>query len=638
MPINLSEALELHRRGHLDRAASAYEATLAVNPDQPEVLHLLGLVSLQRGNAGRAVALIGRAVALRPAEAAFHAALAEAYWASGAADRAIGSYHAALRLNPNNPAVLSNLAATLLSQGDVDAGIRHLRDAIQLAPEMPAAYNNLGNALGRKGDKAGALEQFRIAVRLAPNAAQAQSNLGRMLLEHGEPEEALIRSREALRLQPELAEVQSNLGNVLHALGQIDEAKACYSEAIRLKPSLAAAHAGLGGVFEELGDFDHALAAIRTALVYDPRHAGTLARLATWLRDKLPAADRATIEDMLADPTLTADRRWPLQFGLAQALDAEGAFDRSAALTLQANALQLADFQNRGKGYDPETHRTTVDRLIAAFSAEFFAKVRGFGLETELPVFIVGMPRSGTTLAEQVLASHPKVFGAGELRLAWQTIEALPEATGRAGNPLDCLQYLDQETVRRLAARHLDALATLDRSAGRVVDKMPENTLYLGMIATIFPRAKLIHCRRDLNDVALSCWMTHMAQVRWACDPDHIASRIKDYQRIMDHWSRVLPVPMFELDYEAMVADIEGVSRKLVAWCGLEWDPACLNFHQTQRRVRTASVAQVRQPVYGRSVGRWKNYEQVLAPLFSALVSNRPSSGRSEQGGHADDR
>jgi Flp pilus assembly protein TadD len=638
MPINLSEAMEQHRQGHLDRAATAYEAALAENPDQPEVLHLLGLVALQRGDAGRAVALIGRAVALRPAEAAFHVNLAEAYRVIGAVDRSIASYYTALRLVPNSPVVLCNLGTTLTTHGDVEAGIRYLRDAIRLAPEMTAAHNNLGNILGRQGDKASAIAHFRIAVRLDPKSAEARGNLGKTLLEQAEPDEALVHCREAVRLRPNWADAHSHLGNVLHALGRHQEAGESYSAAIRLKPNLAAAHAGLGGVLEELGDFDQAVATFRTALVHDPRHAGVLARLATWMRDKLPPADRSAIEGMLADPALAPDQRWPLQFGLAQVLDAEGQFDRSAVLTLQANALQLADFEKRGKEYNPRMHQAAIDRIIAEFPADFFTRVRGFGLDTALPVFIVGMPRSGTTLAEQILASHPRVFGAGELSLPRQTFEAIPEATGRAGHPLDCLRHLDRETLRRLAARHLDALSALDPSADRIVDKMPENTLYLGLIAAMFPNAKLIHCRRDRNDVALSCWMTHMGQVRWACDPDHIASRIIQYQRLMDHWRQVLPVAMFELDYEALVSDIEGVSQKLVAWCGLEWDPRCLNFHQTRRPVRTASVAQVRQPVYNRSVGRWKNYERSLAPLFSALVSDRPSSGRSEQGGHADDR
>ena len=152
---------------------------------------------------------------------------------------------------------------------------------------------------------------------------------------------------------------------------------------------------------------------------------------------------------------------------------------------------------------------------------------------------------------------------------------------------------------------------------------MPENTLYLGLIAAMFPRAKLIHCRRDPRDVALSCWMTHFAEMRWACDLDHIASRIIENHRVMDHWRRVLPVPIFELDYEAMVADLEGVSRQLVAWCGLDWDPACLDFHKTRRPVRTTSVAQVRQPLYTTSVGRWRSYQGPLAALFAELETEK---------------
>jgi hypothetical protein len=151
------------------------------------------------------------------------------------------------------------------------------------------------------------------------------------------------------------------------------------------------------------------------------------------------------------------------------------------------------------------------------------------------------------------------------------------------------------------------------------VDKMPENSLYLGLIAALFPGAKLIHCRRDPRDVALSCWMTDFAEVRWACDLEHIATRIEQHQRIMEHWQRVLPTPIFEVDYEALVADPDRIARALVAWCGLEWDPACLEFHSARRPVRTASVAQVRQPVYRTSVGRWKNYERTLAPLLARL-------------------
>ena len=388
-----------------------------------------------------------------------------------------------------------------------------------------------------------------------------------------------------------------------------------FETAIGLEPGLADAHAGLAGVLEDLGDLDESRKSLREALRHDPRHALAWARLATRLRDKLPESDQAAIEELETDPELAPDQRWHLLFGLAHVVDGRGEFDRAAGLFAAANALQHSDFHARGRGDDPEAHRAFVDRLIAKFTTEFFERVRGAGLDTERPVFVFGMPRSGTTLAEQILASHPRVFGAGELRLVRETFESLPRASGHPDRaPLDCVEDIDPSPLRNLSLRHLGALGDPDSTMDRVVDKMPENTLYLGLIAAMFPRARLIHCRRDLRDVALSCWMTHFAEIRWACDLDQIASRIVENHRVMEHWRRVLPVPIFDLEYEEMVADQEGVSRRLLDWCGLDWDPACLDFHKTRRPVRTTSVAQVRTPIYNSSVGRWKNYERPLAP------------------------
>jgi tetratricopeptide (TPR) repeat protein len=620
MPIDLSEAMDYHGRGELDRAARIYESALAEDPDEPDALQLLGLISLQRGDAHRAIALIGRAVALRPNEATFHANLGEAYWALGQTDHVVACCQAALRLEPDSPGVLCNLGSTLVARGDLDAAIGHFREAIRLAPNLGAARNNLGNALRLKGDKIAALEQFQHAVRLEPGSPEARTNLGEMLLGLGEPDAALSHCGEAVRLNPGFPAARSSLGKVLHTLGRLDEAEACFRHAIRLDPTAAAAHASLAGLLEDLGELDGSLASLREAIRHNPRHAGSWARLATRLRDKLSPSDQIVIEGLLADPGLTPDDRWPLLFGLAHAIDARGEFDRAARFLAQANAMQRADFEARGLGYAPDAHRSFVDRLIATFTPEFFERVRGDGLDTERPVFIVGMPRSGTTLAEQILASHPRVHGAGELRLVRQTFEALPRATGRlADSLLDCVAHLDGASLRDLARAHLDALNALNATADRIVDKMPENTLYLGLIAALFPRARIIHCRRDPRDVALSCWMTHFAEMRWACDPDHIASRIVENRRVMDHWAHVLPIPIFPLDYETMVADLEGVSRQLVAWCGLDWDPACLDFHKTRRPVRTTSVEQVRRPIYTSSVGRWRNYERPLASLFEKV-------------------
>lgn len=619
MPIDLSEALECHRLGLLDRAASFYEAALAEDPARDEALHFLGLVKLQCGDPAQAAVLIGRAIAVRPTEAAYHASLAEAWWALGQLARVAESCRTALRLEPDNPEFLCNLGATLVELGEIDTAIGHFRDAVRLRPNFALAYNNLGNALRLRGDKAAALEHFREAVRLDAAACEARTNLGRMLLEQGEAQEALGHCQHVVSLRPSSAEARNQLGNVFYVLEDLDAAEACFREAIRLEPRLASAHAGLGAVLEQMGDLEGSRASLREALRHEPRHAGALARLATRLRAKLPATDLATIEELLAKPALPPEQRWPLLFGLAHALDARGEFDRAAAITVQANALHLADFQQRGRGYDPGAHRRFVERLIEEFNPDFLARVSELGVDTELPVFVVGMPRSGTTLIEQVLASHPRVFGAGELQLVRESFAAVPQAVGRSDDPLDCVLSLDRNALQNLARRHLSKLSSINHSADRVVDKMPENTLYLGLIAALFPRARLIHCRRDVRDVALSCWMTHFAHVRWSCHQEHIASRIQEYQRVMNHWRRVLPVPVLDVDYEAMVVDPERVARELVAWCGLEWNPACLEFYKTRRAVRTISVAQVRQPLYSSSIGRWKNYERLLAPLFAKL-------------------
>jgi len=263
--------------------------------------------------------------------------------------------------------------------------------------------------------------------------------------------------------------------------------------------------------------------------------------------------------------------------------------------------------------------------MIDVCTPDFFARVRGFGLDSELPVFVVGLPRSGTTLVEQILASHSQVFGAGEIRLARDTMAALG---GQGADYVETLRRLDRPTALRLATRHVDNLRALDGAALRIVDKMPDNYFYLGLLAALLPRAKLIHCRRDLRDVAVSCWMTYFKDIRWANDQQHIASRFHDYQRLMAHWRKVLPVPFLDVDYEETVADPVGVARKLVAFCGLAWEPACLEFQQAKRPVRTASAVQVRQPVFRTSVGRWKHYEQALAGLFARLDSpsqNAPS-------------
>ncbi|MGO8752473.1 MAG: sulfotransferase family protein, partial [Thermoguttaceae bacterium] len=280
--------------------------------------------------------------------------------------------------------------------------------------------------------------------------------------------------------------------------------------------------------------------------------------------------------------------------------------------------LQLSEWRKCGSEYDPRAYEFLITQMIAVCTQDFFERARGFGLESELPVFVVGLPRSGTTLIEQILASHSQVFGAGEIKLVPDT---MAEIGGQGADFIEGLRQLNRPTVERLASRHLERLRAFSSTALRIVDKLPDNYVHLGLLASLFPRAKFVHCRRDLRDVAVSCWMTHFQEVRWANDQEHIASRFREYQQIMQHWRKVLPVPLLEVDYEETVADLEGMARKLVDWCGLAWEPTCLKFHQAKRSVGTASAVQVRQPVFRTSVERWKHYEHALASLFARLES-----------------
>jgi hypothetical protein len=334
---------------------------------------------------------------------------------------------------------------------------------------------------------------------------------------------------------------------------------------------------------------------------------------------------------MLQQPDMLDGKRAVLSFGMAQALDARKEFAEAGEHLREANALALKAWRKRGDTYDPEKHSEFVSDMLATCPPEFFERVRGLGVDSERPVFIVGLPRSGTTLIEQILASHSQVFGAGELRFAREDFESLssvmnyePPPSAKQDNEkveMTCLASLNREAIQIIAQRHLDRLHALNGTAVRVVDKMPDNYMYLGMLSVLFPKAKFIHSRRDLRDIAVSCWMTNFRQIRWANDLDHLYARFREYHRVTQHWRSTLPVPVLEIAYEDTVADLEGVARRLVSWCGLEWEQGCLAFHKTERPVRTASVTQVRQPIYTRSVARWKNYEPTLGELFAKLTA-----------------
>jgi len=650
---NLAEAYRA--LGKHDRAAGCCRMALRLAPDFPEAHCNLGLALQGLGKQAEAADAFRRAVELRPDFAAAHSNLGNALRELGQLDKALEHFRRAVALAPDYAPAQTNLGQMLVDLGQAEEALPHCQEAARLQPDLAAVHHNLGNALRALGRFGDARAAFLEAIRLDPNMARAHAHLGLVLQQEGEYGDALPWLKQALELEadnadfwmylaelhgdreesaeaipcwervlalaPERAIAHNGLSWALQEEGRLAEAEEHYRSALELQPDLAAAQLGLGGLHEEQGDMTAAETAFREALRLQPNFALPHARLATLLRGKLPEADLAALESRLGDPQLGEGPRARMLFALAHVLDGRGDCARAADCLRQANALSLELSHRQKRDYAPAEHERFVDRLLQAFSSAWFAGLAGGGLPTRRPVFVLGLPRSGTTLIEQVLASHSRIHGAGELRLARQTFEAIPAALGDESKspPLECLPRLEPAALERLARQHEERLLALGGRAERVVDKMPDNYLYLGLLAALFPQATFIHCRRDLRDVAVSCWLTDFRSIRWANDPAHIASRFQQYRRVMAHWRTVLPIAIQEVDYEETVADLEGVARRLLAACGVSWEPACLEFHRTQRPIRTASVAQVRQPVYRKSVARWKNYERDLAELFAAL-------------------
>ena len=651
---NLAEAYRAV--GLYDQAVSSCQTALQLEPNSPGAANNLGLSWQAMGRIEEAISQFETAIRLQPGFALAHNNLGTVMQHAGRTEEALHHFRNAVQIDRGLAAAHSNLGQLLLERYKRQEALHHCLEAVRLQPWFPEAQNNLGNAfreIGRlkesqtcyiealrlnpklaltcnnlgqsfqeEGDLETSLEWYRRGLSIDPDSARIHCNLGSLFQEREQYEIAEQYYDRALQLDPSLAEAHHGRGSILLEQGDIPSALAHFREALRRRPHFAAAHCSLGTIQEELGHLEQAERSFREALLNDPDHSGAHAQLATLLRGRLPDSDLAASRELAANPNLTDGKRSALIFGLAHVDDARKDYLTAADELRVANSLSLADRTRRGQQYDPDMHDEFVDRLIEIYTPAYFERVRGSGINSDRPVFIIGLPRSGTTLTEQILASHPNVFGAGELGWAGSTFAKLPQIMSSNAPDWQCAGHLDGSLIKELASQFLNRLSALEPTAHRVVDKMPDNYLYVGLISTLFPQARIIHCRRDLRDTAVSCWMTNFRQIRWANDQKHIAARFRAYLRLMNHWKRALPTPILDVDYEETVLDVEGTARRLVSWIGLDWDQACVAFYEHQRPVRTASVTQVRQPIYGSSVARWKNYEFALSQLFTALPND----------------
>jgi tetratricopeptide (TPR) repeat protein len=609
-----TQAVLAFDQGRLDDAVTALQQALRVQPDYAEAYRKLGCAYSRQGRHDEAAACYRQAIALQPSSGIFHGELGSILVAQGKFQEAETVCREAVRLQPTEPASHNTLGTALAGQRKLVKAVESYREALRLEPKFHPAHHNLGVALATQFRRAQAIERYREAIRLAPDIAEYHLNLGRVLHSRGRQDEAVNCYRRALELKPDYADVQADLAVALTLLGKPEEAALCMQEALRLKPHFPEAYANLGEAQAQMGDFAGAEASYRRAASLDPSYTSMIAFV---LGGKLPDSDLEILRQQVQSVTsdCSEPQVYALHARLAHVYDARKEYAQAAKHAAQANAIDKIIRRDHGQEFDQASDARSVDQDIALFTPEFFARGQGWGLESEVPVFVFGLARSGTTLVEQILASHSQVYGAGEVGSSRRALEQL---TAMGGS-------IDADGLRRLAESCLEELRAHDPTAIRVVDKTPGNYRFLGLLAMLFPRARFIHCRRDLRDVAVSCWLTSFKQVNWANDPALIGFIFGQYRRLMAHWQQVLPVPIIEVSYENLVANLETEARRLVDACGLAWEPACLSFHQTRRAVRTASFSQVRQPIYSRSVGRWRHYKDALAPLFAQLEALGPT-------------
>lgn len=450
----------------------------------------------------------------------------------------------------------------------------------------------------------------------APPSAEAARllRLARDERSAGKLREAEAACRRALGSAPDDAEAYRLLGTVLRLQGRGPDALEVLRRAVELDPHSAKAFLHLAISLAEDGRLEAAMAADREAIALRPDYPGALAHLARLKRFLPGDPDLAALEAADGD-RLDEVERIIVLFALAKAFEDTGDYDRAFSYMERANALK-----RRSVEYNSEEQIDELGRIEAVFDRGLLERFAGAGCPSRLPILITGMPRSGTTLVEQILASHPAVFGAGELPHLQQLSTVVPVLHERAQAFPEGVANLSADDLGHLGHGYVARLHRLDPAAERVCDKQPLNFRYLGLAQLIVPNATLIHCVRDPMDTCVSCYGLNFGAVDFSYDLGELGQHYRAYGELMDHWRSVLAAgTVLDVRYESLVADLEGEARRIVEHCRLPWDDACLSFHEAKRQVHTASFAQVRRPIYKDSLARWRRYEKHLGPLADAL-------------------
>lgn len=580
----MQQAVSLQQQGDLAAAEARYREVLRSVPEHADATHFLGLIAHQTGHAQAARQLLERAI----------------------------------RLGPSSPLYRHNLAAVLREQGDqVEAETRY-REALALKPGYVDALIGLALSQIARSQFEPALASYRQVLKHDQRNFDALVGSGGVLIELVRRSEAFACYRQAQALVAGDAERLHRLGLAWREAGAAEEAKQCFVAALALQPEFVEAHNSLGIALGDLGDLAGAECHYREALRLRPGYVSAWHNLTSIKRlaqDDVLRPSLHGLRDGFA--RLSSAEASMLHFVLGKVHEDAAEYAQAFEYYLEGNRLKRALLD-----YDEPRQARFFQDFIRYFDPAFMAAHADEGAAGELPVFIVGMSRSGTTLVEQILASHPQVCGGGELQLLRRCLHLeFGGVEDDATLPARLVQ-LDGGGLQRIGRRYITALGELAPEATRITDKLPGNMALVGLIHLAFPGARIIHCARDPLDTCVSCFSKLFTTGHaFSYELGELGRFYRSYQQLMSHWRSVLPAGrMLEVQYETMIADTEAQTRRLLEFCGLSWDDACLRFNETRRTVKTASLAQVRQPIYTSSRGRWQHYRGYLGPLERALA------------------
>ncbi|WP_170335455.1 tetratricopeptide repeat-containing sulfotransferase family protein [Ruegeria arenilitoris] len=681
-----TQGLSHYENGHLKQAVGLFSEIIRVAPRHAASHQMLGLIAYRMGQFEPAVAAFEQAVRLQPGNGAFLTNFTEILRASGRLDQALEAGAQAVRLAPGNPAAHSNLGLVYYDRKDLSQAKTSQDRALALDPNFDRAINNLGSIARDEGDLGKASELYRKALRINPGSTETANNLvsvlieaeklaeagefakarlkisprdaelhrnfGRLLVlqndldsaeacfrtsididstkadsfvglsqvlfEKNHPKLALIEAEQALRLDPDNAAACHQLALVEAHLGEVEKAETLHKRALELKPEMTASHLALGHLAMEQGKFEAARQRFETAAELADDKLSALIALARLEKVTENSEVFQSLEAVSSSvETLLPQKAVAYHYAMGDCYERLGRYDEAFS------SFEKGARVKRGLiSYDPNEIDQLTDDLIATFNRSTIERLRSCAISSAKPIFIVGMPRSGTTLTESILDAHPDVFGAGELNDLQNVFGRLPDGTT---NVPRALRSTTAEALTRCAEDYVEALTAHSPNAVHLVDKMPANFQLIGLIHAILPNAKIIHIAREPMDICLSCYtrLFERSQLH-SYDQQELGQYFNNYIRLMNHWRETLPEHAFHnIHYEDLVDDIDGVARGMIEYCGLDWTDACLEFYSGERRVRTASVQQVRQPLYSSSKAKWRRYERYLQPLMETVGENR---------------